>query len=145
MQKIDVDLSGLDSAISYFVLASKELDELAYRLKIVGNEMVDDIDLQMAVEYEEIMQNYITLSKNIRLIQEEFESIGDVLSKVPETYYDVEQRSIAKINNLIAANEKKNDLTISETKLNDIINSVDKEDGTSKLLELIKNDMVEIN
>lgn len=145
MRKIHVDIENLNSAVSYFILASKELDELNYRLKQVGNEMIDDLNLQMAPEYNSIIEIYSDISKNIALIKELFECVLTVVTKVPELYSDVERKSIERINSLIYKNEKYQSALIDDKALEEIIALSEHDDNSEKLIDMIERNLIDLS
>lgn len=145
MQKISVDTEYLNSAVLYFVLASKELDELNYRLKQIGNEMIDDADLQLAPEYNRIIEQYTEISKNIALIKEHFEHTLSVFEKIPELYSDVERRSIERINSLISKSEKHQSAFIDEKALVEIIKASESDDNSQELIDKIEKNLLELS
>lgn len=146
MQKISVDTEMLNSGVTYFIFASKELDEINYRLKQIGNEMLEDLDLQTAPEYASIIEYYTELSKNIVYIKEIFESIIFAVSKAPEMYSDVEKRNIDRIQNIVVKNEKYQTALVNDKSLKDIIDSDKMTDGSNlDLINLIQKNLVDLS
>lgn len=141
MQKIRVDTENLNSAVSYFILASKELDELKYRLIQIGNEMADDIDLHMAPEYNAVMEHYAEASKNVNLLGELFKNTLAVIAKTPELYSNAEKRSIQRIKELINKNEKYQSVFLNDKILSEFI--AENESGYDHSQEFM--DMIEKN
>ena len=101
MRKIVVDIEDLNSSVSYFSLAVKELEEVDYRLKQIGNEMMDDTELQIAPEFDALLEEYNNISSNLMKLKDTYENILSAFVKVPEQYLDVEKRSVDKIKNVL--------------------------------------------
>ena len=145
MKRICVDVENLNSAVSYFILASRELEELSYRLNQVGNEMIDDVDLQLAPEYNSIIEAYTDISKNTALITELFESMISVVTKAPELYSDVERKSVERINNLILKNEKYQSTVIDDKVLKEMLALSENDDNSEKLIDMIEKNLVDLS
>lgn len=145
MKSINVDVEDLQSAVTYFLLSSKELDELNYRLRQLGNEFADDMELEMAPEYEQIMFHYQELSKSITKIRELYEGVVSVLTKIPEFYSDVERRNVQKINELIYKSDKHHatviDSNLGKNFSDEILNEKSRED----LVDLIQRNLTELD
>lgn len=101
MRKIKVDIAELETAVESFIYASKEAGEVHYRLKQLGNALVDDIQLNVSAEYEAIMAAYSEAMNSVTKINEFFESLLLTIMKTPEMYSETEEKSIRKINAIL--------------------------------------------
>ncbi|MCH5314366.1 MAG: hypothetical protein J1E81_00525 [Eubacterium sp.] len=102
MSKINVNIENLEIAVTNFLYASKEAGEINYRLKLLGNELSEDVDLLASPEYEMVMSCYTNASAAVNRINEFFESLLQTVIKTPEMYSDAEKESINRINSLVA-------------------------------------------
>jgi uncharacterized protein YnzC (UPF0291/DUF896 family) len=141
MKKIVVDTEKLNSAISYLNLAVKEIDELNYRIKLIGNEMIDDIDLQSSSEYESIIDNYNNILKNIFSIVNSLDLIVHAVSKVPELYEETERKNIDRINSLVSKIKKSSFTSNDKTTYESLLKTLDSDDiSNSQIIDLINKD-----
>lgn len=101
MRKIKVDIAELETAVENFIYASKAAGEVHYRLKQLGNELVDDIQLNVSTEYEAIMAAYSEAMNSVTKINEFFESLLVTIMKTPEMYSETEEKSVRKINAIL--------------------------------------------
>ncbi|MDD6526561.1 MAG: hypothetical protein PUF31_01885 [Oscillospiraceae bacterium] len=101
MGKISVNIENLETALTNFVYASKEAQEINYRLKLLGNELVEDPDLLASPHYERIMSCYTGASIAIHQLNDAFDSLLPAAADIPEMYYNTESRSVAGIKSLV--------------------------------------------
>lgn len=114
MHSIYVDTDALESAVGNFLYASKEAEEMAFRLKQLGNELADDPDLAISPEYESIMANYTEAFRSLGKINVFFETLLPAVLKTPEMYSDAEQKNLDRIRSLMQRSD-----TYESTVLND--------------------------
>lgn len=143
MQRINVDIESLQSAVSYFLMAAREFDELDYRLKLLGNEFADDAGLLLTPEYELIMTHYAELSKHIAKVRNMFETLTSPVSKIPEIYSEAERRSIERTNNLFLRTDRYQKSFVDETMLVKISPKNTDELQEEELIDIIQKNFVD--
>lgn len=128
MSRINVNIENLEVAVANFVYASKETEEINYRLKQLGNELADDIDLLASPEYEAIMEDYTKASNAISRINEIFGSLVNVLIKAPEMYFNAENENIERIRALVIRTKEYQKAVADDSALSEIIEEAKSED-----------------
>lgn len=145
MRKIEVDIEALKLSVSYFYLAVKELEEIEYRLKQIGNEIMDDAELQAAPEFNSLLEEYNNTSLNLLKLKDSYENIISTFVKVPEQYLDVEKRSVDKIKNIIfKGNDYESKIHIDNSAL-ETINEYDINGNYEELKKQLNNEFLNHN
>lgn len=147
MSKINVNIGDLEAVVENFLQASKEAGELNYRLKQLGNEFVDDIDLNSSAEYEAIMTAYTQASNSVRKINEFFESLLLYVLKAPELYSQAEKNSVEKINNILKKSNGYQKAVTDSSALESIIQRAQDEDeiNINALADLVREEYQKVN
>lgn len=147
MSKINVNIGDLETVVENFIYASKEADELNYRLKQLGNEFVDDIDLNSSPEYEAIMAAYTEASNAVRRINEFFESLLLSVMKAPELYSEAEKNSVEKINNILKKSNGYQKAVTDDSALESIIQKAQEEEdiNINGLADLVHEEYKKVN
>ena len=128
MSKINVNIENLEVAVANFVYASKEAEEIDYRLKQLGNEFVEDIDLLASPEYETVMSCYTNALSSVSRINEIFDSVLLAVMKAPEMYSNAESESVDKINALVNRSENYQKAVTDDSALSEIVEKSEKND-----------------
>lgn len=132
MSKINVNIENLEVAVANFVYASKEAEEINYRLKQLGNEFAEDIDLLASPEYETVMSCYTNALSSVSRINEIFDSVLLAVMKAPEMYSNAESESVNRINALVNRSKNYQKVVVDDSAL-------------SKVIEKAENDNVNID
>lgn len=121
MSKISVNIENLEIAVANFAYASKEAEEINYRLKQLGNEFAEDIDLLASPEYETVMSCYTNALSSISRINEIFDSVLLAVIKAPEMYSNAESESVDKINALVNRSQNYQKAVTDDSALSEIV------------------------
>lgn len=128
MSKINVNIENLEVAVANFIYASKEAEEINYRLKQLGNEFAEDIDLLASPEYETVMSCYTNASTAVNKLNEIFDSLLLAMVKAPEMYSNAESESVDKINALVNRSENYQKAVTDDSALYEIIEKSENDD-----------------
>lgn len=142
MKKISVDVENLESAVSYFVLAFNELEEMQYRLKLIGNEIISDVDLTAAPEYEQIMQLYQEVLNNTNQLHQILEGLVGILTNVPKLYKGVDAKNADRINELITKSFEY-EVANNDLVLNEFMSDIDDKSFT-QIVDVIEKNLKEL-
>lgn len=145
MSKIKVDVTELETAVESFIYASKEVGEVNYRLKQLGNELVEDPKLNTLPEYEAIMSAYGEAMDAVKKTNEIFETLLLTVMNIPEMYSTTEEKSVRKINNILTKFNKYQSTGVFE--LEGIIQKAKENDdlGADELADLVNKSFQNVN
>lgn len=128
MKKISVNIENLETAVETFAFASKEAGEMNYRLTLLGNELVDDMDLQASPEYPFVMAAYSEASLAVKRINEFFNSLLLTVTKTPEMYSDAERKSLNRINSILKKSDVYQKAIVDNNALESIVQKAQEDD-----------------
>lgn len=140
MKKIHVNVENLETAVENFVYASKEAGEMNYRLKQLGNELNDDVDLIASPEYDAVMSAYSEAHTAISEINEFFESLLLSVIKTPEVYSEAERKSVDRINEILKKSVDYQKAITDNSVLESIIQKAKEEDTNIDALADLVNE-----
>lgn len=146
MSKILVDIDNLETAVENFAYASKEAGEIEYRLKQLGNELVDDVELTASIEYESIMSAYTTALNSVEKINEFFESLLVYIISTPEKYSQIERKNVDRINSVLKKSTEYYKAVTDNSAFENIIKNVkENEMNMNDLFDLIQKEYQNVN
>ncbi|MGN1419675.1 MAG: hypothetical protein ACI4W6_10130 [Acutalibacteraceae bacterium] len=138
MSKIKVNTENLETALAGFIQASKEAQEIHYRLQQLGNELTEDVDLLVSDEYEAVMLSYSAASAAVNRMNDLFDALLFTVTKIPQMYYDAESKSVDKIHNLAFSSSTFQKSVIDDSALAAILEKIDSENvNISEIAQLV--------
>lgn len=100
MDRIKVNIDLLESSVLYYSYAAKFAGDMNYRLKLLGTEISEDMELAQSPEYAAVMLTYEEAKNAVEKVNRFFEETINTILQLPELYSETERSSVRRIENL---------------------------------------------